>query len=317
MASLATAVLVDTLQQCQDAVAQLFQEAEVAIDIEGVDLSRAGEVCLIQACGRSGTVFLFDIHTLKDEAFELGGLKAFLESDVIKVFYDVRADCDALHHLHRADVRASFDLQVLRALKFQDATDLYLHGLKRVLAEFLQESGRLTEDQVQGVEALKEQVHELFETGTEIWRERPLSPLLIQYAAVDVQFLLGMKRFWLPEDPMAARQLQDDVMRASDRRWRRFVALPPEYALHQSSKRIRDVYEADDTSHVLHVPTTRAGALIGKKGANIQAIRATSGAQVCVRDDVAMVVGRPENVEAAVQLILAKIAERPERHMAR
>ena len=29
------------------------QESEVAIDIEGVDLSRAGQVCLIQMCGAS------------------------------------------------------------------------------------------------------------------------------------------------------------------------------------------------------------------------------------------------------------------------
>lgn len=46
---------------------QHFEETEVAIDIEGVELSRAGEVCLIQICGPSSDkVFLFDIHTLKD-----------------------------------------------------------------------------------------------------------------------------------------------------------------------------------------------------------------------------------------------------------
>ena len=73
-----------------------------------------------------------------------------LES-VLKVFYDLRADCVA-------------------------------------------ESGILAEAQVQRVDAVKEQVQELFtrERGTEIWRARPLSALLMDYSALDVQFLLAL-----------------------------------------------------------------------------------------------------------------------------
>ena len=201
---------------------------------------------------------------------------------MIKVFYDLRTDNDALHHLHQVHVRAYYDLQVLRQLKFQDSTDIYLHGLKRVLAGFLKESNCLTEEQVHKVDAVKEQGHELFTPengGTQLWKERPLRPILVDYAAIDVQFLLHMKRLWTPNDPAEAAQLHQDVMKASEHRLKCFVALPQEDALNQSAKKLRDFYEASDTSRILHVPSHKKGALIGKKGANIEAIQAKSGAK--------------------------------------
>ncbi|CAE7702209.1 Exd1 [Symbiodinium pilosum] len=157
-------VLIDTCQKCQEAVAELFQESEVAIDIEGVDLSRAGQVCLIQMCGASmDKVFLFDIHQMQDKAFEEGGLKQLLESpDILKVFYDVRADNDALFHLHGIQVQASYDVQVLWHLKFQHPEDIHLQGLKKILAVFLDETKVLTRAQIAKMDAIKEEGQKLF-----------------------------------------------------------------------------------------------------------------------------------------------------------
>ena len=42
------AKVVDTLQSCRAACADLAKEGSVAVDIEGVDLCRLGEVCIIQ-----------------------------------------------------------------------------------------------------------------------------------------------------------------------------------------------------------------------------------------------------------------------------
>ena len=50
-------------------------------------------------------------------------------------------------------------------------------------------------------------------------------------------------------------------------------------ALDQSLKKFRDVFAAGETSQILQVPAHKKGALIGKKGSNIEAIRSKSGAQ--------------------------------------
>eukprot|EP00435_Cladocopium_sp_Y103_P034925 s1955_g9.t1 len=200
MSSDARAVLIDTLEKCQEAVTELSQEIEVAIDIEGVDLSRAGEVCLIQICGAAmDKVFLFDIHQLREKAFEEGGLKQLLETpDILKIFYDVRADNDALYHLHQVEVQGAYDVQVLWHLKFQHPDDIHL----QVLAIFFDESKVVTKAQLSRMDAIKDEGLKLFapEKGGsyEVWKRRPLRPILIQYAAMDVKFLLSMKSYWTP-----------------------------------------------------------------------------------------------------------------------
>ena len=214
---------------------------------DGLELQRNMNLCIRTQGRRSNMWFMEEHQNIKrnhvkpcfraseDQAFTEGGLKKLLESDrILKVFYDLRADNDALHHLHEVHVLACYDLQVLRQLKFQDSTDFYLPGLKKVLSEFLKESKIMTEEQMKEVDAVKEQGQDLFapeKGGTKIWRERPLRPLLLDYAALDVQFLLEMKRFWTPKEEAAAEELRQEVMRASLQRLWQFVSLPREVAL--------------------------------------------------------------------------------------
>lgn len=42
-----TTILVDTLDACREYCRDLMQELEVAVDIEGIALSRIGRLCLI------------------------------------------------------------------------------------------------------------------------------------------------------------------------------------------------------------------------------------------------------------------------------
>jgi len=85
-----------------------------------------------------------------------GGLKNLLESEqVTKVFYDVRADNDALYHLHGVEVRAAYDLQIMWHVKFQNPAEMYLQGLKRVFNEFLQKARILSPAQMDAMERLK------------------------------------------------------------------------------------------------------------------------------------------------------------------
>ena len=51
-------------------------------------------------------------------------MKQLLEApSILKIFYDVRADNDALFHLHGIQVQASYDVQVLWHLKLGSICD--------------------------------------------------------------------------------------------------------------------------------------------------------------------------------------------------
>lgn len=308
------AQLVDTLEKCQDAVAQLFQETEVAIDIEGVDLSRAGEVCLIQMCGSSNPiVYLFDIHVLRESAFGEGGLKSLLESDkVTKVFFDVRGDNDALHHLHGVQVCSAYDIQVLWHVRFQNPGDIYLQGLKKVLTHFLVQSKVAPKD-ISAMDHVKERGQKLFSPDLggsyAVWKERPLQPIMLEYAAVDVKFLLDMKSLWAPNDKDTSEALDDFVKQVSADRLKKFVALRRAEALDYSTKKVLDFKllavfnETGDISEKVAVPSNKKGRVIGKAGAVIKDIQLRTGAKVNLDGEFALVMGQPAQVSAAVRRI--------------
>ena len=117
------------------------------------------------------------------------------------------------------------------------------------------------------------------------WKMRPLRPILVQYAAMDVKFLLDMKRHWTPQDADVAKKLDEEVRKISERRLKDFLALPRHAALDRSAKKFRDFEIISDFQAVDHiaeqifVPVDKKGLLIGKKGATIAAIQANSGAR--------------------------------------
>jgi len=312
-------VLVDTVEKCQDAVANLLQEQNVAIDIEGINLGRDGEVCWIQMTGASSpAVYLFDIYALKENAFGEGRLRELLESEqVTKVFYDVRGDNDALYHLHGVEVHAAYDIQIMWHVRFQNSGDIYLQGLKHVLNAFLQKTQILSRAQLEAMADLKKQGPKSFvpehEASYEAWKQRPMLPVLLQYAAVDVKYLLDMKELCTPKDNDLAQQLDSVVKEMSATRLQGFVELPDEQALEHSTKKYRDFEipegfnDSGDVSQMVYVPSHVKGLLIGKGGATIKALHASTGARVSVIGNSALVVGQPEQVYFAVQQIYHQI----------
>jgi ribonuclease D len=98
-------MLVDSEFQIAAAVQAICRESEIAVDCEGVDLSRTGKLCLVQIGLQNGTVFIFDITVLGALAFEIRmndgieTLKTLLESPrILKIIFDVRNDSEALFH---------------------------------------------------------------------------------------------------------------------------------------------------------------------------------------------------------------------------
>ena len=120
-------VLVDDIAECARALAPMIDgdggagrpgraraaAREVAIDFEGENLCRDGELCLVQLAERDGPVILLDIVVMGQRAFEEGRLRELLECNhILKIGFDGRADADALFHLHGCQLNNYYDLQV-------------------------------------------------------------------------------------------------------------------------------------------------------------------------------------------------------------
>lgn len=226
-------VLVDTIEACREHCARLTASGVVAVDFEGANLCRDGELYLAQLAAVDGPVVLVDVVRLKQTAFDEGGLKALLESeDVLKLIFDGRADSDALYHLHQTRLTNVYDLQVLCARHLDQATGSSSRGgtaicgggksgsggdggggsggARRVSGP---SAGRLPGlglalsscPSLQGahgaaLSALKKACHSIFvpELGGsyEVWKERPLPTAILEYAAADVAHLHSMRDAW-------------------------------------------------------------------------------------------------------------------------
>ena len=214
-------VLVDTVEACQSQCARLADSRCVAVDFEGVNLCREGELLLAQLAAVEGPVVLVDVATLGARAFDEGGLRALLEShDVLKIVFDGRSDADALFHEYSCRLHNVCDGQVLCALHLDTvgggrspnggsppttnrraASDApppaaRLPGLGKALTccEAIDPShGR-------ALAQLKKAVQPLFVPSLggsyEAWRARPLTPALIEYAAADVAHLHSLRTAW-------------------------------------------------------------------------------------------------------------------------
>ena len=67
---------VDDLNTLRSAISELKGIMELAVDCEGVDLSKTGKLCLIQV-GTKETVFCFDVIALGRRVFDEGELAQY------------------------------------------------------------------------------------------------------------------------------------------------------------------------------------------------------------------------------------------------
>jgi len=204
-------------------------------------------------------------------------------------------------------------------VRFQHPEDAYLQSLKRILEKYLEQSQVLSGDAAKVLEQVKQRGLCLFapEHGGsyEVWKERPLRPDLLEYAAVDIKWLLGMKHFWGPNDPSISEELNRFVAAESARRLDKFVELSDAEAL-DKAKKFRDFDIPDgfnttgDVCEKVPVPKGVRGRVIGSRGATMEEILSSTGARVLLEDEktFALVVGQPAQVEAAVRMINDKAA---------
>lgn len=209
--------LIDTPERCRSACNELRGERLLALDIEGVDICRTGEICILQIAKRVGTVYLFDVTVLGELAFA-NGLREILESeDIAKLLFDCRADGDALYHLFGVKPTNILDMQVLR-VRSVFGTSQYLDGYAKVLKDVLPSDALQEAERVKaaGVQLFSPQIGGRYE----VWRERPLEPALLMYCAQDVSCLFIML------DVLGKWLNVEDLRAISEKRMHRWINTP-------------------------------------------------------------------------------------------
>jgi exonuclease 3'-5' domain-containing protein 1 len=184
---------VTTKEQCRIICSELLEYSEIALDMEGIELGRDGEACLLQIASRDDRVFIFDLVALGFDAFSCG-LKEVLETEsVAKLVYDCRCDVDALYFQFKVLVRHILDMQVLWHHKSRDSGK-FLQSMKKVLKEIL------PPEQLARAQDIKDRGNKLYDPRGggcfNVWKARPLHEDLQRYCASDVVHLFKMMDHW-------------------------------------------------------------------------------------------------------------------------
>jgi hypothetical protein len=318
-------IFINRPDRCQAVVRVLLENKEIALDIEGKDLGRHGTISLIQIFNeKDDTVYLFDIYTLGKRAFSRneGNLKTLLESDKVqKLIFDVRADADALFHLYNVKLQNVFDIQILFQSRFDECPNTRLMGLGRIMDIIKTNNFSKTYGPEYAVDIpredtdAKEAGKEIFIEKPDAWELRPIPEVLMQYAAVDVKYLIEMKEKWgsngsngrggnrrTDNNLNNPRSLNDLIRDFSQERANN--AMNPSKEIPRSSNRdffkptgFRVADRGKSIKRIL-VPTDAVGLLIGKRGATIDELQRK--ANVAIRLENAHLLQSSKYTEATV-----------------
>ena len=155
----ATAVLTSPGEDLDRALRACVSSDILAVDLEGVSMSRVGPVTLLQVAARD-RVFLFDAQALGTaELFERAvrpessedvpenarTLRCVLEDPrITKLMFDCRVDSDALFHQHGVALRGVFDVQLadVASRRRKNLAVPLLSGMPKCAARHLAGAGR-------------------------------------------------------------------------------------------------------------------------------------------------------------------------------
>lgn len=172
------------------------------VDLEGNNLSRNGTLSLVTILVESEKkVYLIDVTTLQQDAFNIGGskgrtLREVLESSVtIKVFFDIRNDSDALHSLYGIRVAGIEDLQLME-LASRGFSRRCVNGL----AKCIERDTALGSTERQRWQKVKDRGRELFDPARggnyAVFDRRPLTADVMDYCVQDVVFMPHLREVY-------------------------------------------------------------------------------------------------------------------------
>lgn len=185
-----TIVITSTSSALSGAIACLETESVLALDCEGMDLGREGEISIIQLSTRD-KCFLFDVIDLTPSCELVLLLKPILEnSDIMKIIHDSKMDGDAL--LHKLDIR-------LINVHDTQAWDLVLKGQARNLNQTL-----ISYDCAENLERSSD----VYKINKRFWATRPMTQHMIDWSSGDVTNLFALfyrqKELASPEEEIVA-----------------------------------------------------------------------------------------------------------------
>ncbi|KAK5107068.1 hypothetical protein LTR62_001886 [Meristemomyces frigidus] len=151
------------------------------VDLEGNNLSRRGTLSLVTILLEpERTLYLVDVTTIGQEAFTIAGangrtLQNSLESkDIVKVFFDMRNDSDALFCLYGIRVAGIEDLQLMEL-----ASRLFAKRNVNGLVMCIERDGTIDFQERRRWQAVKDQGKRLFDPqqggSYAVFDQRPLS----------------------------------------------------------------------------------------------------------------------------------------------
>ena len=105
---------IDEIHSLSAAISDLMSSKIIAVDCEGVDLSRKGDLSTIQKKNEK-QIYIFD-YVLLGPAL-IPEMKKILENEnILKLAFDFRNDYDCLLHLNKIKCRNVLDVQILEFL---------------------------------------------------------------------------------------------------------------------------------------------------------------------------------------------------------
>ncbi|KAF7552556.1 hypothetical protein G7046_g7383 [Stylonectria norvegica] len=166
------------------------------IDIEGVNLGRYGTVSIVTMyVAPLRHTYLLDVQKLQLAAFAPPGpgeysLKAVLESpDIVKCFFDVRNDSDALFSLYGIRLQGILDVQLMENVKWDKTRQTHLMGLEKCIDIYAPISPA-AKTQWSEIKQLGRRLFNPSQGGSfEVFNERPLTAEIERYCTNDVTLL--------------------------------------------------------------------------------------------------------------------------------
>jgi len=198
--------LIDTISSLQSFLDKVIGDASkpliLYVDLEGKKLSRNGTLSIVTIFVESEKkVYLVDVTTLQYDAFDTAGLKgstlrAVLESDnIIKVFFDIRRDSDALFSLYGVSVGGIEDLQLIEL-----ASRTFDKRFVKGLAKCIERDSTIGHEEKKAWKSGKDKGRKLFDPNHggdfAVFDQRPLPPEIQAYCVQDVVLMPHLRTLY-------------------------------------------------------------------------------------------------------------------------
>ena len=168
--------LIDTFtEDISKELSRAFADVKViALDLEGVDLSRAGRISIVQV-STPARCFLIDVLGKGPDDLVVSWLRSLLQNEnILKVIHDSRMDSDALFHLLKIELVNVHDTSCWQAVIGLPNTSL------NDILRFYKLTPNIERDK------------SVYQRNHAFWATRPLTRQMLDWASGDVQFMFDL-----------------------------------------------------------------------------------------------------------------------------